>query len=136
MQYFAKGLLDVVDNLRTMSFIGNDNFSNIDASKGLDKAVQLLQKLHECIVDAEKQIAEVDYFEFVFNCVMHYHIGLAVPCILQCNIMDPLAVSVLHVIYKYDIVFIDICYIDVVFIAVVTFVTCKETDVNECCDIS
>ncbi|XP_028801633.1 grpE protein homolog 2, mitochondrial [Neltuma alba] len=56
---FAEGLLDVADNLRRTSFVGNDKFSSIDASKGLDGAVQLLKTLHGCLVEAEKQIAEV-----------------------------------------------------------------------------
>ncbi|XP_054797534.1 uncharacterized protein LOC129302650 [Prosopis cineraria] len=59
VENFAKGLLDVVDDLRRMSFVGNDKFSKIDASKGLDGADSLLKKLHACLQGAEKQVAEV-----------------------------------------------------------------------------
>ncbi|KAK4278389.1 hypothetical protein QN277_016242 [Acacia crassicarpa] len=59
VENFANGLLDVVDDLRRISFLGNDKFSSIDASKGLDGAVQLLKKLHECLEAAGKKIDEV-----------------------------------------------------------------------------
>ena len=89
LQNFAKGLLDVVDDLRRISFLGNDKFSSIDTSKGLDGAVQLLKKLHGCLEGAEKQIDEVAYFEFVlFKCVLHLHIALAILCITCCSILD------------------------------------------------
>ncbi|PSR96266.1 Protein GrpE like [Actinidia chinensis var. chinensis] len=59
IQNFAKGLLDVADNLGRASSVVKDSFSKIDASKDTAGAVPLLKTLLEGVEMTEKQLAEV-----------------------------------------------------------------------------
>ncbi|OVA10057.1 GrpE nucleotide exchange factor [Macleaya cordata] len=59
IQSFAKGLLDVADNLGRASSVVKDSFSKIDSSKDTAGAVPLLKTLLEGVEMTEKQLAEV-----------------------------------------------------------------------------
>ncbi|XP_051133539.1 grpE protein homolog 2, mitochondrial-like [Andrographis paniculata] len=59
IQNFAKGLLDVADNLGRASSAAKESFSKIDASKDTTGAVQQLKTLLEGVEMTEKQLTEV-----------------------------------------------------------------------------
>ncbi|XP_042435899.1 grpE protein homolog 2, mitochondrial-like [Zingiber officinale] len=59
IQSFAKGLLDVADNLERASSVGKDSFSKIDESKDSIGAVPLIKTLLEGVEMTNKQLAEV-----------------------------------------------------------------------------
>ncbi|KAJ4950312.1 hypothetical protein NE237_027144 [Protea cynaroides] len=59
IQNFAKGLLDVADNLERASSVVKDSFSKIDASKDTVGAVPLLKTLLEGVEMTDKQLLEV-----------------------------------------------------------------------------
>ncbi|XP_047334919.1 grpE protein homolog 2, mitochondrial-like isoform X2 [Impatiens glandulifera] len=59
IQNFAKGLLDVADNLSRASSVVKDSFSKIDTSSDSSGAVPLLKTLLEGVEMTEKQLAEV-----------------------------------------------------------------------------
>lgn len=59
IQNFAKGLLDVADNLGRASSVVKDSFSKIDSSKDSVGAVPLIKTLLEGVEMTEKQLAEV-----------------------------------------------------------------------------
>uniref|UniRef100_A0A2C9W772 GrpE protein homolog n=1 Tax=Manihot esculenta TaxID=3983 RepID=A0A2C9W772_MANES len=59
IQNFAKGLLDVADNLGRASSVVKDSYSKIDASTDTAGAVPLLKTLLEGVEMTEKQLAEV-----------------------------------------------------------------------------
>ncbi|KAJ7963726.1 GrpE protein-like [Quillaja saponaria] len=59
IQNFAKGLLDVADNLGRASSVVRESFSKIDASKDSSGAVPLLKTLLEGVEMTEKQLTEV-----------------------------------------------------------------------------
>ncbi|KAK4420802.1 GrpE protein2, mitochondrial [Sesamum alatum] len=59
IQNFAKGLLDVADNLGRASSAAKESFSKIDASKDTTGAVQQLKTLLEGVEMTEKQLIEV-----------------------------------------------------------------------------
>lgn len=62
MQNFAKGLLDVADNLGRASSIAKESFSKLDASRDTTGAVQQLKTLLEGVEMTEKQLIEVLLF--------------------------------------------------------------------------
>ncbi|KAJ9182608.1 hypothetical protein P3X46_006585 [Hevea brasiliensis] len=59
IQNFAKGLLDVADNLGRASSVVKDSYSKIDPSTDTAGAVPLLKTLLEGVEMTEKQLAEV-----------------------------------------------------------------------------
>ncbi|KAL6544506.1 hypothetical protein OROMI_023368 [Orobanche minor] len=59
IQNFAKGLLDVADNLGRASSAAKESFSKIDTSKDASGSVQQLKTLLEGVEMTEKQLAEV-----------------------------------------------------------------------------
>ncbi|XP_048235494.1 grpE protein homolog 2, mitochondrial isoform X4 [Ricinus communis] len=59
IQNFAKGLLDVADNLGRASSVVKDSYSKIDTSTDTAGAVPLLKTLLEGVEMTEKQLAEV-----------------------------------------------------------------------------
>ncbi|XP_057465871.1 grpE protein homolog 2, mitochondrial isoform X2 [Actinidia eriantha] len=59
IQNFAKGLLDVADNLGRASSVVKDSFSKIDTPKDTAGAVPLLKTLLEGVEMTEKQLSEV-----------------------------------------------------------------------------
>lgn len=60
MQSFAKGLLDVADNMGRASSVVKESFAKIDTSKDTAGAVPLLKTLLEGVEMTEKQLAEVN----------------------------------------------------------------------------
>lgn len=77
VQSFAKGLLDVSDNLGRASSIVKDSFSKIDESKDSIGAVPLIKTLLEGVEMTNKQLAEVNiisdsssYLFFDFICYL------------------------------------------------------------------
>lgn len=67
LQNFAKGLLDVADNLGRASSVVKDSYSKIDASTDTAGAVPLLKTLLEGVEMTEKQLAEVNIFYYLIN---------------------------------------------------------------------
>lgn len=59
IQSFAKGLLDVADNMGRASSVVKDSFAKMDTSKESTGAVPLLKTLLEGVEMTEKQLAEV-----------------------------------------------------------------------------
>lgn len=59
IQNFAKGLLDVADNLNRASSVVKESFSKIDTSNDTAGAVPLLKTLLEGVEMTEKQLSEV-----------------------------------------------------------------------------
>ncbi|VFQ86715.1 unnamed protein product [Cuscuta campestris] len=59
IQNFAKGLLDVADNLSRASKVVKERYSKIDASSDTTGSMQLLKTLLEGVEMTEKQLAEV-----------------------------------------------------------------------------
>ncbi|GAB2277753.1 hypothetical protein Dimus_012456 [Dionaea muscipula] len=59
IQGFAKGLLDVADNLGRASSVVKESYTNIDVSKDTAGAVPLLKTLLEGVEMTEKQLVEV-----------------------------------------------------------------------------
>ncbi|CAM8884593.1 unnamed protein product [Rhodiola kirilowii] len=59
IQSFAKGLLDVADNLGRASSVVKESFSKIDTSKDASAAVPLLKTLLEGVEMTEKQLQDV-----------------------------------------------------------------------------
>lgn len=59
LQNFAKGLLDVADNLNRASSVVKESFSKIDTSRDASGAVPLLKTLLEGVEMTEKQLSEV-----------------------------------------------------------------------------
>lgn len=59
LQSFAKGLLDVADNLNRASSVVKESFLKIDTSRDASGAVPLLKTLLEGVEMTEKQLAEV-----------------------------------------------------------------------------
>ncbi|KAL7143130.1 hypothetical protein ABFS83_08G170200 [Erythranthe nasuta] len=59
IQNFAKGLLDVADNLSRASSAAKDSFSKIDESKGAAGSVQQLKTLLDGVEMTEKQLSAV-----------------------------------------------------------------------------
>lgn len=64
MQSFAKGLLDVADNMGRASSVVKDSFAKMDTSEDSTGAVALLKTLLEGVEMTEKQLAEVSLFLF------------------------------------------------------------------------
>ena len=60
LQNFAKGLMDVSDNLGRASSVVKESFSKIDESKDTAGAVPLLKTLLEGVEMTEKQLLEVN----------------------------------------------------------------------------
>ncbi|CAN0915852.1 GrpE protein homolog 2, mitochondrial [Linum grandiflorum] len=59
IQNFAKGLLDVADNLERASSVFKESFAKIDTSKDSSGVVQLVKSLSEGVDMTEKQLGEV-----------------------------------------------------------------------------
>lgn len=59
IQSFAKGLLDVADNMGRASSVVKDSFAKLDTSKDSTGAVPLLKTLLEGVEMTEKQLTEV-----------------------------------------------------------------------------
>ena len=59
VQGFAKGLLDVADNLDRASSVVKESFAKLDTSSDSSGAVPLLKTLLEGVEMTEKQLAEV-----------------------------------------------------------------------------
>lgn len=66
MQSFAKGLLDVADNLGRASSVVKDSFSKIDESKDSIGVVPLIKTLLEGVEMTNKQLAEVNFISELY----------------------------------------------------------------------
>lgn len=65
LQNFAKGLLDVADNLGRASSVVKESFSKIDESKDAAGAVPLLKTLLEGVEMTERQLMEVNTINYL-----------------------------------------------------------------------
>lgn len=82
-QNFAKGLLDVADNLGRASSVVKESFSKIDTSNDTTGAVPLLKSLLEGVEMTEKQLGEVSFIvalliTFPLHCLLCTYVNLAI----------------------------------------------------------